>query len=285
MKKAILLPNIKKDPSLTVSAEVAGRLSQLGIEPCLHIDFEKHQIPNVSYYSDPHPDVDIILVIGGDGSVIEGSRLAVALDVPLLGINLGKVGYLAGLDADRLDELSRLALGDFIVSDNMLLTIEKYSTDGSITLCDRLAVNDVVVCHDAPVGISDIKVENGRGDSVQYRADGVILATPAGSTAYSLSAGGPIISHGLDSITLTPVCPHSFFNRSIVYGATECLKITNMAQGTLIISVDGRPFDRLSEGEFCTVYKSERRARMISLDDGNLFTVLSTKIKLLHDLV
>ena len=133
--------------------------------------------------------------------------------------------------------------------------------------------------------ISEIKLENGRGDVVQYRADGIILATPAGSTAYSLSAGGPIISHGLDSITVTPICPHSFFNRSIVYGADERITITNMAETSLNISIDARLFDVLKKDESCTVYKSERRLRMINLEDTNLFSTLSKKIKLLHELV
>ena len=97
----------------------------------------------------------------------------------------------------------------------MLLPADKYSASGDLEISSRDAVNDVVISHDAYLGIAEFKLENSYGDKISYRADGVILSTPAGSTAYSLSAGGPIISHDLEAITVTPVCPHAFFNRSV----------------------------------------------------------------------
>lgn len=280
MMKAIVLPNIKKDEGLAITRTVVRKLTELGIASYIE---DCHRIASAFTYDVPPDDVDYIIVVGGDGSVIDASRLAVDLDVPLLGINLGKVGYLTTLDPDNLDMLSGLVNKDFIVSEKMLLAIEKHGVKGEVLVSDRLALNDVIVSHDSYLGIADFKVENAGGDSVVYRADGVVIATPAGSTAYSLSAGGPIISHTLDSIMVTPLCPHSFFNRSIVYGPEEKIRITNLSDIKLNISVDGRLFSSLPCGESCIIRRSERRVKLLTFSESNLFATLSEKIKLMHD--
>lgn len=285
MKKAIVLPNITKDASLSLTSSVISKLLALGITPYLSEEYHNDKTIGASFYTDVPFDVDFIAVIGGDGSVIDACGLALDTNLPLLGINLGKVGYLADVDSDRLDLISIIAENRAQIDEKMLLTAEKHSIDGTVSLSSRLAVNDVVICHDSYLGISDIKLENGRGDGVHYRADGIIVATPAGSTAYSLSAGGPIISHGLDSMTVTPICPHSFFNRSIVYGPDEIITVSNMSDNQLNISIDGRLFEVLKKGESCRIYRSEKRIKMFNLEATNLFSTLSKKILLLHDLV
>lgn len=167
----------------------------------------------------------------------------------------------------------------------MLLTVERYSPEGVHEISGRDAVNDVVFSHEDYLGISDFKLENSNGDRLVYRADGLILSTPAGSTAYSLSAGGPIVAHGLDSITVTPVCPHSFFNRSIVYGKDECIKISNSGDAALNVSVDGRLFAKITAGEWCVVKKSSKRLKMLTFSENNMFSVLFKKIKVLNGTV
>lgn len=279
MKKAIVLPNITKDIDLFVTKKVVGDLLQLGMT--VYLD-EQLMIDGSTSYATPPLDAEVIIVVGGDGSVIDACRLAVDLDIPLLGINLGKVGYLTTLDPDNLDMLPRLLSGEYIISEKMLLSVEKHEEE-NIIQSDRLALNDVIVSHDCYLGIADFKVENARGDIVSYRADGVVVSTPAGSTAYSLSAGGPVISHTLDSIMVTPVCPHSFFNRAIVYGPEERIKITNLSDITLNISVDGRLFSSLKKEEYCLINKSNKRVKILTFNESNLFTTLSKKIKLLHD--
>ena len=167
----------------------------------------------------------------------------------------------------------------------MLLTVKKHSVDGEDEISDRFAVNDVVVSHDNYFGISDFMVENQREDHVRFRADGIIVSTPQGSTAYSLSAGGPIISHTLDSITVTPVCPHSFFNRAIVYGPEEKIKISNVSDSLVNVSIDGRLFTKLEHGDFCVVEKSNKRFKMITFGESNVFSTLSKKIKSIQDIL
>ena len=284
MRKAILIPNAQKDSSFALTRAAVRCLITLGIIAYIDEEYQPFEIEGVHFYSKIPKDADFIIVIGGDGSVIDASGLALELDLPILGINLGKVGYLATLEPDRLELLSSVADGSASVIENMLLVVERHCADGSVTVSERLAVNDVVISHNSYLGISDIGLENG-GDAVHYRADGIIFATPQGSTAYSLSAGGPVVDHGINSILATPICPHSFFNRSIVYGPDERIKITNMNEDVLNISVDGRLFTKLNKGEYCFVYRSDKRIKMYNLEATNLFSTLSKKIKLLQDLV
>ncbi len=279
--KVIIIPNPTKDKELKVTKEICEKLESLNIAHYTDTDyFEK--LSSVPSDGCPH-DADMIIVVGGDGSVIDASGLSTSLDIPLLGVNLGKVGYLSEIEPMELHTLDRLAFGDYTVEERMLLTAEIRGTDGREEISSRLAVNDVVISHDNYFGISDIKVENGRGDSVRYRADGVIVATPAGSTAYSFSAGGPIISHSLDSITVTPVCPHSLFNRSVVYDSEECISISNSGDAPLNVSMDGRLFAKLNRGELCKIKKSPKRLKIITFSENNMFSALFSKIKTLEE--
>lgn len=283
MKNIMVIPNPNKDFGYKVTEDVVKKLTSLGFVVYLDEKYQDSGISGVTYFNE-QPHVDLIVVIGGDGSVIDASRVALKLNVPLIGVNLGKVGYMVELDPDKLDPLELLVSGQYKIEDKMLLTVRKVTDDGEI-LSDRLAVNDIVISHDNYFGIADFRVENAQGDHVHYRADAVILSTPQGSTAYTLSAGGPIISHSLDSITVTPVCPHSFFNRSIVYGADEKITISNISDEKLNISIDGRLFDTLSKDESCIVSKGDKRISMITFSEKNVFSTLSKKIKSMHDVV
>ena len=285
MKKVIVFPNRIKDVGLTYTKRVVDKMLSFGIGVCISNEHLDEKIENVCYYDTAPLDAELIVVIGGDGSVIDASRLALELDIPLLGVNLGKVGYLAVLDPDNIDSLSKIASDEYIISNRMLLCSDKLDVNGNVVRSDRLAVNDLIISRGSSPGIVDIKVESSSKDSVHLRCDGVVLATPTGTTAYSLSAGGPIVSVGLDSITVTPICPHSFFDRSVIYSPDEVISVTNLTDSCLNISIDGRSCDSLSLGETCRVYKSSTKIKMLSLEDANIFSTLTKKIKIMHDLV
>ena len=283
MKNIVVIPNPSKDKNLAVSARLAEKLISLGFTVYADAEFS-YALPSVviAYYDFPE-NIDLIMVIGGDGSVIEASRFAIEHDVPLLGINLGKVGYLSEVEPDNMDILDGLVYGEYIIEEKMLLTAE--STNGSFThVSERFAVNDVVISHNDFLGISDFTVENSHGDLVKYRADGLIVATPAGSTAYSLSAGGPIISHNLDCVIVTPVCPHSFFNRSIIFGAEESIKITNVGASDLNISIDGRCFSLMKTNDSCRIFCANKRLKMVTFSKDNMFSTLFRKMRILEDI-
>ena len=282
MKKIIIVPNPKKDEGLKVTKSVIKKL--LSLEFSVYVSSEHSALlgREVDFYDELPEDAFLIIVVGGDGSVIDASRLALKLNLPMLGINLGRVGYLSEVEVEDLDSLERLVANDYTIEKKMLLTVDKYTPSGACESSTREAVNDVVISHDDYFGIADFKLENSYGDKIVYRADGLILSTPAGSTAYSLSAGGPIVAHNLDSITVTPVCPHSFFNRSIVYGKDECIKISNSGDAVLNVSVDGRFFANLSRGEWCVVKRSQTKLKMLTFSENNLFSVLFKKIKVIN---
>ena len=282
MKTVVIIPNPKKDTGLNVTARVAEKLLSIGMRVFLNLEYKGCATAGVEYY-EQLPKADLIIVIGGDGSVIAASANAVSADIPILGVNLGKVGYLTEVEPDALSVLDRLVSGEYFVEDKLLLSIE-CKRGGEIFSTESLAVNDVVISHNEFLGIADFKVENSLGDCVKYRADGIILATPQGSTAYSLSAGGPVISHDLDSIIVTPVCPHSFFNRSIIFSANERLKVTNGGESDLNVSIDGRLFTVLKKGDECTVYAAERKMKMITFSENNMFSTLFRKMRILEDI-
>lgn len=282
MKNIVLIPNLNKDMANEVTVRLIEKLHALGLK--LHSASKyASNFPSVveSYESFPK-NIDLIIVVGGDGSVLDASVDAIAADVPLIGVNLGKVGYLSEVDPENLDAFSGLINNDYAVEDRMLLSVALKKTDG-VTTVTRYAVNDVVISHDSYLGIADFKIENTRGESVKYRADGIILSTPSGSTAYSLSAGGPVVSPYLDSILVTPVSPHSFFNRSILFNSKEKISVMNTGDSDLNVSIDGRRIASLSCGEECAVSVADKRLKMLTFSSDNMFATLFKKMRIMED--
>ena len=282
MKNVVIIPNVTKEKALDVAILLAEKLALMGLSLFACEKYKSVFGDKVEYYEDFPTSADLIIVVGGDGSVLDASVTAISADVPIVGVNLGKVGYLSEVEPDNLDVFSRLLSGEYSIEERMLLTLS-HESEGSVTEATRLAVNDVVISHDSFLGIADFKVENSLGKGVKYRADGIIISTPAGSTAYSLSAGGPIIAHNLNSIVVTPVCPHSFFNRSIVFSAEECITVTNNGDGELNISIDGRYFSKMKKGDKCVVRESARKVKMLTFSENNMFSTLFRKMRIMED--
>ena len=276
MRNIVLIPNITKDKDLAVTKKVATYLSAFGAS--VYID-EKYNTDFgvATRYSKVPSTAELLIVVGGDGSVIDASMIGVELEIPVLGINLGHLGYLAEVEIDEIETLSRLFSGQYEIEEKMLLSVDMIA-DGKIKSSERFAVNDIIISHDKFLGISDFSLTNNQGESIKYRADGIALSTPVGSTAYSLSAGGPIVGHDVDAIVATPVCPHSFFNRSIVFRSDEALKLKNNGTSSLNISVDGRFFSELKFNEECIVRASEKRLKMLTFNKNNMFSTLFGKM-------
>ena len=283
MKKIVLMPNPTKDSGFKVTNILAKRLIGFGGEVYIDQKYATFECDGVITYEDFPVDAELIIVVGGDGSMLDASVTAIKNDIPLLGVNLGKVGYLSEVEPDNLDILSRLFSGNYTVEEKMLLSVSHHSF-GVVSKSSRLAVNDVIISHDTFLGIADFILENGNCDSVKYRADGLILSTPAGSTAYSLSAGGPIVSHDIDCIVATPICPHSFFNRSIIFKDNEIIKIKNVSNTVLNVSIDGRYFTSLSNTDECVINMSEKKLKVLTFLESNMFTTLFKKMRILEDI-
>jgi len=283
MKNIVIVPNPNKDTGLAVTKNLADKLLSFGATVYIEDKYSFAAADAVIKYTDFPSDAELIIVVGGDGSVLDASIKAIELDVPILGVNLGKVGYLSEVEPDNLDVLSRICTDDYMIEEKMLLSVTHVSGNKSVK-SSRYAVNDVIVSHDTFLGIADFTLENGSGDFVKYRADGMILSTPAGSTAYSLSAGGPIIAHDIDSIVVTPICPHSFFNRSIIFKATENIKLKNTGNTVLNLSIDGRYFTNLANGDACVVQMADKKLKMLTFSKNNMFSTLFKKMRILEDI-
>ena len=283
MKHIVIIPNPKKDADLSVTKILCNKLLFLGAEVYINKKFGDEISDSVNKYDVFPKEAELIIVVGGDGSILDASVTALKNDVPLLGVNLGKVGYLSEVEPDNLDILNRLFVGQYSIEEKMLLTVSHVSC-GSVKKADRLAVNDVIVSHDTFLGIADFTLENSVHDCVKYRADGLILSTPAGSTAYSLSAGGPIVSHDINSIVATPICPHSFFNRSIIFKSTENIKLKNNSDTVLNVSIDGRYFTNIAYGEECIIKMSDKKLKVLTFCEDNMFATLFKKMRILEDI-
>ena len=278
MKNIVFLPNPTRDKGLSVTAEIAKRLLSHKVNVYIENSFFGYMPSGVIAYADMPCEVDLFVVTGGDGSVIDASVVAIEKDVPIIAVNLGKVGYLSEIDPKEIEIIDRLFTGEYKIAEKMLLEATYVSGEKSVK-SERLAVNDVIISHDTFLGIAEVSLENSSGDHVRYRADGMILSTPVGSTAYSLSAGGPIIAHDVDSIVATPICPHSFFNRSIIFSQNEVIRLKNTGNPSLNVSIDGRFFATLVPGDECIVKMSEKKIKILTFSDNNMFEALFKKMR------
>ena len=278
MKSIVIIPNNHKDSDFAISIKAAEFLSGCGATVYVEDKYETNLGGFATVCALIPTDADLILVIGGDGSIIDASVPAIEYDLPVLGINLGNLGYLAEVEPENIAQLKRIFSGEYKIEEKMLLSVA-VERDGKLVASNRLALNDVIISHESYLGLAELSLTDSHGSTVKYRADGLILSTPVGSTAYSLSAGGPILSHDIDSILATPICPHSFFNRSVIFNPSEQLTLCNHGKDTLNITVDGRLFAELGDGERCVVKTAAKRFRMMTLSDGNMFSTLFGKMK------
>ncbi len=277
--KIVIIPNETRDKGYAATVAVIKVLTEHGATVMLDASVPIFRKGIVTYTSFP-ADADFIVVLGGDGSILHASHYAIHYGVPLIGINLGHLGYMSEIAPSQISALGRLFTGDYSVEEKMLLSV----SIGGIATSERLVVNEVVFSHESPVKLAHIVLEDSRGGSLKYRADGLILATPVGSTAYSLSAGGPIVSHDHPSIVVTPVCPHSFFDRSLVFSDRECLTIACGAEASLNVTVDGRPWGILKSGARAFVRRAEKTLKMVTFREENQMSALFEKMRSLDEI-
>ena len=279
MKRIAIITNKTKDTSFSVTEKIITLLLSHGAVVYLDKNTVSSEVAldgRVVLYDEFPPEAELIIVVGGDGSVIDASKFAIENGIPMLGVNLGKIGYLTEVDPENIELLNSLFTESFEIEEKMLLEVR--GIEG------KLAVNDVVISHESYLGVGQFRVEDEEGNSIKYRADGVIVATPQGSTAYSLSAGGPVVAHNVESIVLTPVAPHSFFNRSVLFDSSDILNVTNEGEAELHISIDGRCIGMLGKGAVCTVSRSEKKLKMLTFSANSMFSCLFKKMRLLEDI-
>ena len=239
-------------------------------------------VPSVSVASVAKPElpaqVDLVVVLGGDGTLLSMARAVGELGVPLLGVNLGWLGFLTATTLDEmLPALEALVAGRMAMDERMMLTA-RVVRNGQ-RLCEYAALNDVVITKAAMSRIIDLAVSVEGQHATEYRADGLIISTPTGSTAYSLSAGGPILFPAMDAIVLTPICSHTLTNRPIVVPGTHRVEVTLLADQEVMVTVDGQIGVNLRERDTVEVVKAASRIRLVRFPQKDFFSVLRTKLK------
>jgi NAD+ kinase len=220
-----------------------------------------------------------VVVLGGDGTLIAAARLVGDLEVPILGVNLGSLGFLTEITLDELyPSVERCLRGDFEVSLRMML-LASVERGGEVVESHRV-LNDVVINKGALARIVDMETSvNGRYLTT-FKADGLIVSTPTGSTGYSLSANGPILHPYLECISITPICPHTLTNRPLVMAGDACIAITlESMDEAVFLTLDGQVGVKLICGDVVQIRKSAHATRLVQSRSKDYFEVLRTKLK------
>jgi len=222
--------------------------------------------------------VDLLIILGGDGTLLSMARAVGDLGVPLLGVNLGGLGFLTATTLDEMFPALEAYLGGHMAIEERMLLAARIVRNGQL-LGEYAALNDIVITKSAMSRIIDLSVSVEGRYATAYRADGLIISTPTGSTAYSLSAGGPILFPTMDAVVLTPICSHTLTNRPIVVPGTDRIEVTLLADQEVMATMDGQVGVGLREGDTVEIRKAASRIRLVRFPQKDFFSVLRTKLK------
>lgn len=275
MKIAVCPKTVGETP-FEIAKNVGEALLKLGAE--VLVPAEIPQMDSIGFTAVSENDIfklcDIAVAIGGDGTIIHVAKAASRFGKPTLGINAGRIGYLAGLEPNELDSLSKLISGDYSVSRRMLLKAE---VDDKEFYC----LNDAVITRGSLSRMVDISVDIN-GSRMDTRADGVIIATPTGSTAYSMSAGGPVLDPLVEGIVLSYICPQSPGSRSVVLNKDSMLSVSAVGAGDteIYLTTDGEAAYRLENNSSVKIScDKEHSVQLINIKSEAFWHVLAKKIK------
>ena len=250
----------------------------------LEMAFEPALVDDEDGAPELHPDgvadLDLLLTLGGDGTLLRGARMVAPFGVPVLGVNLGHLGFLTSFGPDELEAgLAQLMEGETELDERMVLEIRAESADGEVhTSC--LALNDAVLHRGGMARMIRMAVRAHDEEVGTYSADGIILATPTGSTAYSLSAGGPIVSPVVDCIIATPICPHTLAVRPLVLSASETVTVDVLTPSeALILTVDGQESANLVPGDRLVARRTDPPLRLVRFPGQTFFSTLRRKLR------
>ncbi len=278
--KLLIRPNLDKNGAAECAEEVCALVQKAGMHPLMEAELASRfaGCRGLTFLDreSAFRECDMCIVIGGDGTILHTAQQIIPYGHPILGINLGRLGFLATLEANQLSMLEKLKSGDYALEERMLLDIHVQSGKAEFS---RLALNDVVISKSEAAKIVDIQVSCAGRLIGDYRADGIIFAAPTGTTAYSLSAGGPIVDPSIDCITMTPICPHSLFSRTILFHGENRLEARPGSPGqTLYLTIDGEDCGPLEDGGMLSVRKSSVRLPLVNLTGSQFYEVLNNKL-------
>ena len=286
MKNIILTPNPYRDKNFQTVRDAAEVLKAAGANVRLCLPFEvdrSYELPKDLRFSRLDREMnnaDAVICFGGDGTILHMAKTATRRNLPILGVNIGTMGFMAELESGELDKLSKLVTGDYSLDRRMMLDVT-VQRDRDIIFHD-ICLNDVVITKGAVARIVHLSVQCDGVQAMECSGDGVIISTPTGSTAYNISAGGPIVEPEARNIIITPICSHDVGTRCIVTSDKRLIttQIVRNARRNAFLSVDGGKSLRLNMGDVASVKKSNLETKLIRLKDRSFFDVVNTKFKI-----
>lgn len=278
MKKAAIRLNPEGVDNALV-ADVCSALKKVNIEP-FFFKSDSYLQGEYEFCNDDEllKSCDVVIALGGDGTILHAAKQAAQYHKAVLGINCGRLGFLAGLETDELDMLELLNSGEYVIEKRMMLKAKVSGSNGEKT---AYCANDAVLSRGSVSRIIDVYVGFSSGATVKYRCDGIIASTPTGSTAYSLSAGGPVVDPSINGYVLTPVCAHSLISRPIVLGDNTVITLfAQMRNGTeCYLTIDGEDNVKICKDDKIEIsYSSEHYIELIKMKKENFLNVLHKKM-------
>ena len=271
-----IIPRLQNEPAASLAREMVARLAQRRIDALVEAEAGISGVPTA-----PGCDIankaDLLVVLGGDGTLIHAAGLCAGREVPILGVNLGKLGFLTEFPRDHAFEALDAALaGKLQASRRLMLSAE--IRRGGEELLSGAVLNDVVVSKNALSRLARLEVFVDKSEAATYEADGFIVATPTGSTAYSLSADGPIVYPTLEAILLTPICPHTLTQRPVVVPADLPIKVRLASPGEMFVTLDGARGRPLEAGDEVLIRKASHRTVLLKNPQLDPFAILRQKL-------
>jgi NAD+ kinase len=286
IKKIAIITNYNIQEKLGAAMQVADKLCEFVNEIYIPESYRdrimraRQHRAEFSYkpLDEIYQNSDLVVGIGGDGVMLEAARRATPAGIPILGINMGRIGYMTELEMTELDLLDNIFKGDYYLDERAMLRVEIRSSKGNNKF-SAYALNEAVVANGTTARIIDLELlDNGRLVS-EYRADGLVVSTPTGSTAYSLSAGGPIIDPKLSCFCVTPICPHSLIARPLIFPDSATLEVKNtcVREKVLHLTIDGRATFDLYLGDTVVITKSALKAKLLRIKNDDFYFKIRMK--------
>ncbi len=285
MRNIVLTPNPYRDKNFQTVRNAAEILKAAGLNPriCLPFDVDRsYELPrDIRFHRLDRElaNAEMVICFGGDGTILHMAKAATKRGIPILGVNIGTMGFMAELESGELDKLALLAEGKYTIDKRMMLDVT-IQRDRDIIFHD-ICLNDVVVTKGAVARIVHLQVKCDGISAMETGGDGIIVSTPTGSTAYSFSAGGPIVEPGANNIIITPICPHEVGSRCIVTSEkrTVTVEMVHNARRNAYLSVDGGRAIRLNMGDVATIRKSNLETKLVHLKDCSFYDVVRAKFQ------
>ena len=285
MKNVIVTPNPYRDQNFGTAREAIEILKKAGMQVNLCLPFEvdrTYDLPKDLHFTRLDREMqtaDLVVCFGGDGTILHMAKSATRRGIPLLGVNIGTMGFMAELESTELDKLALLGTDSFTIESRRMLDVT-VQRDRDIIFHD-ISLNDVVITKGAVARIVYLTVKCDGVQALECGGDGLIVATPSGSTAYSFSAGGPIVEPEAENILITPICAHEMGARCIVASDRRVVtvELARNARRNAYLSVDGGKALRLNMGDVTTVRRSKLETKLVRLKQRSFYDVVNAKFK------